>query len=97
MNKDLKNKDIDKSFIYSQSEPNKNKQLDCKFIKLYEKAIFNNNIKAKYKLVHDNGGLENFNIMLLQTIECNKEDIAMYKYIQQETINKTIRSIKNVL
>jgi hypothetical protein len=91
--KDLKNKDLQKSFVYVCS----NKYKECKFITEYNNYIKQNKINGKYKLIYNNGGLDNFNIVLLESVNCNKDEIGMYKMYQQTTVNNTIDVIKKIV
>jgi hypothetical protein len=88
--KDLKTKDLDKSFVYSCTTKK------CKFITEYEFAIKNNKIIGRCKYVYDNGGLDNFNIILLESVECDKDEINIYKMYQQTTVDNTIDVIKKI-
>jgi len=90
--KDLQNKQLDQSFVCSNSA----KYKECKFISDYNSAIKLNKINGRYKFVHSNGGLKNFNIVLLESVECNKDEIGMYKMYQQTTVDNTIDVIKKI-
>jgi hypothetical protein len=91
ISKDLKTKDLNKSFVYSCSTKS------CKFITDYQNAIKTDKITGKYKYVHDNGGLDNFKIVLLETIDCHKDEINMYKMYHQTTVDSTIDVIKKIM
>ena len=40
-------------------------------------------INGRYKFIHLNGGLENFNIILLESIKSDKDEFSMYKMHHQ--------------
>ena len=71
-----------------------NKQLDQSFV--CHQSIKLNKINGRYKFVHSNGGLKNFNIVLLESVDCNKDEIGMYKMYQQTTVDNTIDVIKKI-
>jgi hypothetical protein len=89
--KDLQNKQLDQSFVYASSTKT------CKFINDYKHSIKRNKINGRYKFIHNNGGLDNFNIVLLESVDCNKDEIGMYKMYQQTTVNNTIDVIKKIV
>lgn len=88
--KDLQSKQLDQSFVYASCTKT------CKFINDYNSAIKLNKINGRYKFIYNNGGLDNFNIILLESIDCNKDEISMYKMYQQTTVNNTIDVIKKI-
>ena len=90
--KDLQNKQLDQSFVCSNSA----KYKECKFICDYNSAIKLNKINGRYKFIHSNGGLEKFNIILLESINCDKDELSMYKMHHQLTVDNTIDVIKKI-
>jgi len=86
--KDLQNKQLDQSFVCASS----NKYKECKFISDYKSYIKRNKINGRIKFFHDNGGLDNFNIVLLESVD----EIGMYKMYQQTTVDNTIDVIKKI-
>ena len=60
----------------------------------YDSAIKLNKINGRYKFIHSNGGLEKFNIILLESINCDKDELSMYKMHHQLTVDNTIDVIK---
>ena len=91
--KDLQNKQLDQSFVCSNSA----KYKECKFINDYNSAIKLNKINGRYKFIHSNGGLEKFNIILLESINCDKDELSMYKMHHQLTVDNTIDVIKKIV
>jgi hypothetical protein len=89
--KDLKTKDLDKSFVHASCTKS------CKFIREHINAVKNNKIIGRHKYVHDNGGLDHFNIILLETIDCHKDEINMHKMYHQTTVDSTINIIKKII
>jgi len=89
--KDLQTKDLHESFVYASCTKT------CKFVSDYKHSIKNNKITGRFLFVHNNGGLENFNIVLLESVDCNKDEISMYKMYQQNTVNNTIDVIKKII
>ena len=59
----LQNKQLDQSFVYAKSA----KYKECKFVSDYNIAIKLNKINGRYRFIHSNG-FENFNIILLESI-----------------------------
>jgi len=88
-------KDINltEGFIVSNTA-NRNK---CQFIANYNYAINNNNKVGRYLYIFKNGGLDEFNIVLLGTVECDKDEIEIYRnYYHQTIVNKFMQIHKNL-
>jgi len=76
--KDLK---LEKAFVVAY------KNEYCKFKAEYDYAVKNNKILGRYLYVHNNDGLDAFNVIQLEKVDCNKDEIGMYKAFYQTTID----------
>ena len=55
------------------------KTYQCKFITEYNNAILNNKILGRNKVIFNCGGLDAFNIILLAAIDCDIQELNIYR------------------
>ena len=63
------------------------KKCKCNFIADYNCAIKNNNIVGRYRIIYNCGGLDAFHIVLLDDIDCEKNELSMHREYYKTNIS----------